>query len=278
MAVVLHELWKRFLKITNKFAGTPFADFASHTISQRETVIISHFHSLLTSRQTTSLSTPFKQRRNSSTQAVMTPTKSITADLLKLDISPARGDQAAPGKDKSAADLRTVHEPNVHSSIDIRSPGLIPQDLNILDSLLESAPGVSFYDLDFDAVLQRNMNQFKLVSHWEIPEAGESKVVTSDIQQPEYPSPKSPSPAEEISTRIIMESLIEREKTVWEYTRGYIAIEGPADWKSWDTITLIKRSHPISRNYLIDLQDSSQQRKTLPDWDRMLEESVGGDF
>jgi hypothetical protein len=140
--------------------------------------------------------------------------------------------------------------------IDIRSPGLIPQDLNVLESLLESAPGVSFYDLDFDMVLQGNMNQFKLISHWQSPEEGESKVVTSDHQQAEYPSPKSPSPAEEISAEANVESLIERERAVWAYTGGYIAVEGAADWKSWKMITLIKRC--ISRNYIIDLQKPSQ--------------------
>jgi hypothetical protein len=60
------------------------------------------------SRQTTSPSTPFKYDHNSSTPTVMTPAKFLTPHLLKLEISPAKGDQAAPGKDKSAVDLRIM--------------------------------------------------------------------------------------------------------------------------------------------------------------------------
>ena len=48
--------------------------------------------------------------------ALNTPTQAITSDMIKMDISPTKGERAAAGKDKRTADKGTVQEWNVHSS------------------------------------------------------------------------------------------------------------------------------------------------------------------
>jgi hypothetical protein len=63
--------------------------------------------------------TPYKDIRHSAAAAAAalnTPTQAVTSDLIKLEISPTKGDRAAAGKDKRTADKRTVQEANVHSS------------------------------------------------------------------------------------------------------------------------------------------------------------------
>lgn len=62
-------------------------------------------------------STPTRERRMS-VAATMTPTQ-LSAEMLKLDISPAKGGRSAPGKDSSAADKRLVQEPSVHSAEEV---------------------------------------------------------------------------------------------------------------------------------------------------------------
>ena len=61
-----------------------------------------------------SRSAPGRERRMS-VAAKMTPTQ-LTSDMLKLDISPAKGDRNNPGNDSRTANKRPVREPNVHSA------------------------------------------------------------------------------------------------------------------------------------------------------------------
>jgi hypothetical protein len=61
--------------------------------------------------------TPIRERRMS-VAATMTPTQ-LTSDILKLDISPAKGDRSNPGHDSRTANKRPVQEPNVHSAEEV---------------------------------------------------------------------------------------------------------------------------------------------------------------
>ena len=61
--------------------------------------------------------TPTRERRMS-VAATMTPTQ-LTSDILKLDISPAKGDRSNPGHDSRTANKRPVQEPNVHSAEEV---------------------------------------------------------------------------------------------------------------------------------------------------------------
>ena len=62
-------------------------------------------------------STPTRERRVS-VAATMTRTQ-LTSDILKLDISPAKGDRSNPGQDSRTANKRLVQEPNVNSSEEV---------------------------------------------------------------------------------------------------------------------------------------------------------------
>jgi len=57
-----------------------------------------------------------RQSAAAAAAAMNTPTQAITSDMMKLDISPPKGDRAAAGKDKRTAAGRTVQEPNAYSS------------------------------------------------------------------------------------------------------------------------------------------------------------------
>jgi hypothetical protein len=54
-----------------------------------------------------------------SVAATMTPTFQLTSDMLKLDISPVKGDRSNPGRDSRTANKRPVQEPNVHSAEEV---------------------------------------------------------------------------------------------------------------------------------------------------------------
>jgi hypothetical protein len=88
----------------------------------------------------------------------------------------------------------------------IRTAGIIPNDLNILDDIFASPAGITSFDVGFNQLANGTMDQFNLVGPW-IDETGNSDTTgTTD-----YPSPMSPSPSN-IESVERLTPLLNREK------------------------------------------------------------------
>ena len=110
-------------------------------------------------------------------------------------------------------------------SIDIRTPGLLALDLGVYEDMEEEAPGIAFYDIDFNEFDKGNPHLFKLIGHWEDPHPLSAPESSLAFSQHDPPTPASlPTPDDEISTERF-DSLLKTENAVWERTGGYVAFE-----------------------------------------------------
>jgi hypothetical protein len=110
-------------------------------------------------------------------------------------------------------------------SIDIRIPELLALDLGVYEDMEEEAPGIAFYDIDFNEVDKGNPHLFKLIGHWEDPHPLSASESSLAFSQDDPLTPASlPTPDDEISTKRF-ETLLKTENAVWERTGGYVAFE-----------------------------------------------------
>ena len=117
-------------------------------------------------------------------------------------------------------------------SIDIRIPGLLALDLGVYEDTEEEAPGIAFYDIDFNEIEKGNPNLFKRIGHWEDPHPLSASESSLAFSQDDPLTPASlPTPDDEISTKRF-ESLLKTENAVWERTGGYEGLEATLPLKS----------------------------------------------
>jgi hypothetical protein len=74
--------------------------------------------------------------------------------------------------------------------IDIRTPGLIPLDLNILENWEELGPGVSFYNIELFEVKNGGTNYYNFIAHTAISEVSEEASPLDEFIQSGISAPR----------------------------------------------------------------------------------------
>jgi hypothetical protein len=147
--------------------------------------------------------------------------------------------------------------------INIRTPGLIPMDLNILEGFEELGPGITFYSIDLEQVGSGNGNHYNFVHHCEGPEKPEEETAEDEDALPvgENSEMATPDPAEQLTPESLPATgdgtapnerialLLETEAAVWE-GGDYIAVERKGDdWRAGNLKVIVRLLTPLLEHF-----------------------------